>query len=47
MTTVGFGDIVAYSHFGRVIIMITAFWGAFLISLLIVSVSKIFELSKN
>jgi hypothetical protein len=47
MTTVGFGDIVAYSYFGRVIIMITAFWGAFLISLLIVSVSKIFELSKN
>jgi len=42
ITTVGFGDLVAFSYFGRVIIMITAFWGAFLISLLIVSVGKIF-----
>lgn len=42
MTTVGFGDIVAFSYFGRIVIMITAFWGTFLISLLIVSVGKIF-----
>ena len=47
MTTVGFGDIVAFSYFGRVVIMITAFWGTFLISLLIVSVGKIFELDKS
>lgn len=47
MTTVGFGDIVAFSYFGRVVIMLTAFWGTFLISLLIVSVGKIFELEKN
>lgn len=47
MTTVGFGDVVAYSHFGRLIVMITAFWGTFLISLLIVSVSKIFELTRK
>lgn len=47
MTTVGFGDIVAFSYFGRFVIMITAFWGTFLISLLIVTVGKIFELSRN
>jgi ABC-type Fe3+-siderophore transport system permease subunit len=47
MTTVGFGDLVPYSYVGRLIIMITSFWGAFLISLVIVSVSKIFELTRN
>jgi hypothetical protein len=47
MTTVGFGDLVPYSFIGRLIIMITSFWGAFLISLVIVSVSKIFELTRN
>ena len=47
MTTVGFGDIVPFSLFGRVVIMATSLWGAFLISLLIVSVSKIFELERN
>jgi hypothetical protein len=47
MTTVGFGDTVPFSYFGRSVIIITAFWGAFLISLLIVSVGKIFELEKN
>jgi hypothetical protein len=47
MTTVGFGDIVPFSLFGRIVIMITSLWGAFLISLLIVSVAKIFELERN
>jgi hypothetical protein len=47
MTTVGFGDLVPYSYIGRIIIMITSFWGGFLISLVIVSVSKMFELTRN
>lgn len=47
MTTVGFGDLVPFSYIGRIIIMITSFWGGFLISLVIVSVSKIFELTRN
>lgn len=47
MTTVGFGDLVPFSYIGRIIIMITSFWGAFLISLVIVSVTKMFELSRN
>lgn len=38
MTTVGFGDIVAYSYFGRMVIMMAAFWGGFIISLVIVCV---------
>ena len=36
-----------YCFIGRIIIMVTSFWGAFIISLVIVSVSKIFELSRN
>ena len=47
MTTVGFGDLVPFSYIGRIIIMITSFWGGFLISLVIVSVTKIFELTRN
>jgi ABC-type Fe3+-siderophore transport system permease subunit len=47
ITTVGFGDLVPYCFIGRIIIMVTSFWGAFIISLVIVSVSKIFELSRN
>ena len=47
MTTVGFGDLVPFSYIGRIIIMITSFWGAFLISLVIVSVTKMFELTRN
>jgi len=38
ITTVGFGDLVPYSYMGRIIIMIAAFWGAFLISLMIVTI---------
>ena len=47
MTTVGFGDLVPFSVFGRIIIMMTAFWGTFIISLLILSVSQIFDLTRN
>lgn len=47
MTTTGFGDTVAFSYFGRIVIMLTAFWGELIISLLIVTVAKVFELSRN
>ena len=45
MTTVGFGDYVPYTTIGKIVTMITALWGAFIISLLIVSVNTIFTLS--
>lgn len=45
MTTVGYGDVAAVSPFGRIISIINALWGAFIISLLVASIDKIFELS--
>jgi hypothetical protein len=45
--TVGFGDLVPFSNIGRIIIMITAFWGAFIISLVIVVAVNLFNLSRN
>lgn len=47
MTTVGYGDVYAVSPFGRCISIINALWGAFLISMLVASMGKIFELSDN
>ena len=47
MTTVGYGDVVAVSPFGRIISIINALWGAFIISLLVSSISNIFHLSDN
>jgi len=44
MTTVGYGDVYAVSPFGRVISIINALWGAFIISMLVASIGKIFEL---
>lgn len=46
MTTVGYGDVSAVSHFGRMISIVNALWGAFIISLLVASIDKIFELSE-
>ena len=46
MTTVGYGDVSAVSHFGRLISVINALWGAFIISLLVASIGKVFELSE-
>jgi hypothetical protein len=45
MTTVGYGDIAAISDYGRVISILNALWGAFIISLLVASIGRIFELN--
>lgn len=45
MTTVGYGDIAAISDFGRVISILNALWGAFIISLLVASIRRIFALN--
>ena len=43
MSTVGYGDMYAKSHCGRVIAIITAFWGIFFISLFVLTLIKVFE----
>jgi hypothetical protein len=45
MTTVGFGDFFPITALGKMITVLNAFWGGFIISLLIVSVNEIFSLS--
>lgn len=47
MTTVGYGDVYSISTFGRVISILNAFWGAFIISCLVASMGRIFDLSDN
>lgn len=47
MTTVGYGDVTAVSPFGRMISIINALWGAFIISLLVASISTIFNLNDD
>jgi hypothetical protein len=38
MTTEGYGDVFPKSHGGRVIAIITAFWGTFFVSLFVITV---------
>jgi Ion channel len=47
MTTVGYGDVVAVSPFGRFISIINALWGAFIISLMVASINNIFDLNEH
>lgn len=41
ISTVGFGDIYAKSDCGRVVAIITGFWGIFYLSLFVVSLMKL------
>ena len=47
MTTVGYGDYYPKTNLGRLIIIITAVLGNVLISLIIVSMQRVFEFSEN
>lgn len=47
MTTVGYGDVVPSTAPGRIIAIFTAMWGAFLISLMVLSVGQIFALNEK
>lgn len=42
-TSVGYGDFHAHTVFGQITSMIIAFWGTFVMSLIIMVVSNIFE----
>ncbi len=43
MTTVGYGDYFPKTNMGRIIGLIIAFWGVFIVSLFVVSLSNMFE----
>ena len=45
MTTVGYGDMYPVTLFGRIVGIIIALWGTFIISLLIIVATEIFALS--
>ena len=45
MTTVGYGDVFSISVFGRLISILNALWGAFIISCLVASMTGIIALS--
>lgn len=47
MTTVGYGDYYPRTNLGRLIMIITAIMGNTIISLIIVSMQRIFEFSEN
>lgn len=46
-TTVGYGDIYAMSHTGRLIAVLVAFWGAFLNSLLVYALNSTFQFNSS
>jgi len=47
ISTVGYGDIYPKSIPGKVVMMTTAMWGAIMMALIVVSLSKIFEMNDN
>jgi len=47
VTSVGYGDVVPHTNPGKMIAIIAAFWGAFLISLLVVAATHLFDLNRN
>lgn len=47
MTTVGYGDYFPKTNMGRVIGIIIAFWGVFIVSLFVVSLSNMFDFDQG
>jgi voltage-gated potassium channel len=45
-TTVGYGDIYPHTIGGQITCVITAFWGTFIISLLVLVISRVFKLEE-
>ena len=47
LTTVGYGDIAPKTDAGKLVMIFTAIFGAFLISMMVLAVAKIFDLNQN
>ena len=47
LTTIGYGDFSPMTAPGKFVTIILAFWGALLLSLLVVVLSSIFNLNEN
>lgn len=47
MTTVGYGDYYAKTLMGRIIGLIIAFWGVFIVSLFTVTLANLFEFDQG
>lgn len=47
LTTVGYGDFAPLTIPGKVLVMFISLWGAFMISLIVLTVSSVFSLKKN
>lgn len=46
-STIGYGDISPGTYFGKILVIILAFWSVLLTSLLVVTVSSIFQMDSN
>jgi voltage-gated potassium channel len=46
MATIGYGDIYPATNLGRLVAIFCAFWGAFAFSMLVVTLEKIFALTR-
>ena len=47
MATIGYGDIYPITFFGRIVIIISCIWGIFILSLFVVSLNNITQLTKE
>ena len=47
ITTVGYGDVTPHTNEGKAMACVAALWGAFLVSLLVVTASNVFDLDNN
>jgi hypothetical protein len=47
ITTVGYGDYFPHTSIGRIIILIVAIWGTFIVSMMVVVVSNTLTMEKN
>jgi len=47
MTTVGYGDTFSISTLGRIVSVLNAIWGTFIISLVVSSIGRLFQISDS